>query len=83
MQIINLRKYYPEYYSSDTYIEVTDEVATAMKPHRLEDKSHARRMRYNKVLSLDACEGIERFALQVVPTPEELLFAENHGRASI
>ena len=73
MQIINLRKYYPEYYSSDTYIEVTNEVAAAMKPHRLEDESHARRMRYNRVLSLDACEGIEYSALQLVPTPEELL----------
>ena len=73
MQIINLRKYYPEYYARDCLIEVTDEIAAAMKPHSLEDATHARRMRRNKVLSLDACEGIEHFALRLVPSPEDLL----------
>ena len=73
MQLINLRKYYPDYYPRDCLIEVTDEIAAAMKPHGLEDATHARRMRRNKVLSLDVCEGIEHLALRLVSTPEELL----------
>lgn len=73
MQMINLRKYYPDYYPRDCLIEVADKIAAAMKPHRLEDETHARRMRYNKVFSLDAFDGIEHSALRLVPTPEELL----------
>ena len=72
MQIINLRKYYPEYYPRDYLIEVADEIAAAMKPHGLEDATHARRMRRNKVISSDPFDGIEHFALRLVPSPEEL-----------
>ena len=71
MKRINLHDYYPDL-PADNFITVEDEIAAAMKPHSVEDATHARRMRRNKVLSLNVCEGIEHFALRLVPTPEEL-----------
>ncbi|MEG1756704.1 MAG: sigma factor-like helix-turn-helix DNA-binding protein [Clostridia bacterium] len=72
MQRINLHIYYPEL-SEDSFIEVEDEIAAAMKPHSLEDASHARRMRYTKVLSLDADDGVENHTLRFAPSSEDLL----------
>ena len=72
VQRINLHTYYPEL-PEDCFIEVEDEIAAAMKPHALEDASHARRMRYNKVISLDANEAVEHHALRSAPSPEDLL----------
>ena len=71
MKRINLHDYYPDL-PADSFIAVEDEIAAAMKPHSVEDATHARRMRRNKVLSLDAFDGIEHFALRLVPSPEEL-----------
>ena len=31
MKTINLREQYPAFYSTDTYVEVSDEIAAAMK----------------------------------------------------
>ena len=72
MQRINLHTYYPEL-PEDSFIEVEDEIAAAMKPHALEDASHARRMRANKVLSLDANDAIENHALRFADSSEDLL----------
>ena len=72
MQRINLHTYYPSL-PEDSFIEVEDEIAAAMKPHSVEDVSHARRMRKNKVFSLDANDGVENRALRFAPSPEDLL----------
>lgn len=72
MQRINLHTYYPEL-PEDSFIEVEDEIAAAMKPHSLEDASHARRMRKHKVLSLDANDAVENHTLRFAASPEDLL----------
>ena len=72
MKRINLHDYYPDL-PADSFIAVEDEIAAAMKPHSVEDATHARRMRRNKVISLDANDCIENHALRSVVSPEDLL----------
>ena len=72
MKRINLHDYYPDL-PADSFIAVEDEIAAAMKPHGLEDATHARRMRRNKVISLDANDCIENHALRSGASPEDLL----------
>ena len=70
MKTINLRDYYP-YYTHDTFIELPDEIAAAMKPYKTEEQSHWRRMRRNKVYSLDM-DGMENHVLFTALSPCEL-----------
>ena len=59
MKIINLRDYYP-FYTQDTLLEVSDEVAEALADAERSERNHIRRMFYNKAqYSLDAEDGIE------------------------
>lgn len=73
MTIINLRDYYP-WYIEDQLIEVTDEVAKALRSDKLYEVAHRRRVKRNKAqYSLDCDDGIEYSACLSEPTPQELL----------
>jgi len=57
---INLRKYYPNYYTTDCIIEVPDEVAALMDScEHAEAADHLRRYRHKAYYSLDRGDGIE------------------------
>lgn len=73
MTIINLREFYP-WYISDQFIEVTDEVAAALKEGKLYEAAHRRRIIRNKAqYSLDCDDGIEYSVCQHEPSPQELV----------
>ena len=73
MTKINLREQYPAFYSTDTYVEVSDEIAAAMKEFDRKEAAYRRRTYYHKALySLDRGDGIEYDALFVSMTPCEL-----------
>lgn len=73
MTTINLRECYP-WYLQDEIIEVTDEVAEALRSDKLYEAAHQRRVTRNKAqYSLDCDDGIEYSACLHEPTPQELL----------
>lgn len=73
MTTINLREFYP-WYIQDEIIEVTDEVAEALRSDKLYEAAHQRRVKRNKAqYSLDCDDGIEYSACLHEPTPQELL----------
>lgn len=73
MATINLREFYP-WYIQDEIIEVTDEVAEALRSDKLYEAAHQRRLVRNKAqYSLDCDDGIEYSACLHEPTPQELL----------
>ena len=77
MQIINLRKHYPCYYTKDVFMEVSDEVALAMLlATRQENNYHQRTYRHRAYFSLDRGDGIENDALHFEPSPEEIFFRQ-------
>lgn len=54
MKEINLREYYPELYTEDSVISVSDEIAEMMRRSILEEKAYQRRLcRYQAYYSLD------------------------------
>ena len=60
MVTINLKKYYPEYYTKDTYVEVNEKVAKFMEEERPKYASAKRKAQRNKAhYSLDSGDGIE------------------------
>ena len=70
---INLRKYYPDFYTTDCIIEVPDEVATLMdSSERAETAYYLRRYRHKAYYSLDRGDGIEREILFVSLSPCEI-----------
>ena len=72
MTIINLRDYYP-FYTSDCFIEVTDDVAEMFKEFdRKEAAYRLRTYRHKAYYSLDRDDGIEHEALFVALSPCEL-----------
>lgn len=73
MTIINLREFYP-WYIEDQLIEVTDEVAEALKEGKLYEAAYRRRIIRNRArYSLDAGDGIEYSVCQHEPSPQELV----------
>ncbi|MDN0033963.1 sigma-70 family RNA polymerase sigma factor [Oscillibacter valericigenes] len=73
MTTINLRNFYP-WYIQDEIIEVTDEVAKALRSDKLYEAAHQRRIVRNKAqYSLDCDDGVEYSACLHEPTPQELL----------
>ncbi len=59
MTIINLRDFY-YWYTQDEYIEVSDDVAEALRASVRSEAAYTERARYNKAYySLDADDGIE------------------------
>lgn len=82
MKIINLRDYYP-FYTQDTLLEVSDEVAQAMAEAERLERNYMRRMFYNKAqYSLDVDDGIEASATEChILSPEAVLdLMERHCR---
>ncbi|MCY1714925.1 sigma factor-like helix-turn-helix DNA-binding protein [Caproiciproducens galactitolivorans] len=70
---INLRKYYPDFYTADCIIEVPDEVASLMDSYEhAEDAYYLRRYRHKAYYSLDRGDGIERDILFVSLSPCEI-----------
>lgn len=72
MLTINLRDFYP-CCNEDIFVEITDEMAEAMKAADRQQEAYRRRMYYHKAqYSLDAGDGIENDALFVSMSPCEL-----------
>lgn len=72
MAKINLRDFYPIYYS-DFFIEIPDIVETALLEAERLEKNYIRRRFYNKAhYSLDADNGIEKDILFVSLSPCEI-----------
>ena len=70
---INLRELYP-WYSEDTFIEVSDEVAAFLEEDKRLQINYAQYIRDNKAFySLDAGDGIEAEALNLPEQPDEVL----------
>ena len=73
MTIINLREFYP-WYMEDQLIEVTDEVAEALKEGKLYEAAYRRRIIRNRAqYSLDCNDGIEYSVCQHEPSPQDLV----------
>ena len=73
MPIINLREYYPNYYSEDNFIEVPDQLAQELEQFRRYDNAaYLRRYRNKAYYSLDRGDGIENRVLFTAATPDEL-----------
>ena len=73
MTTINLRELYP-WYTEDTFIEVSDEVAAFLEEDKRLQINYAQYIRDNKAFySLDAGDGIEAEALNLPEQPDEAL----------
>ena len=73
MKIINLRDYYP-FYSTDVFLEVSDEVASFLEDDKRLQINYAQYIRDNRAFySLDAGDGIEAEALNLPEQPDEAL----------
>ncbi len=75
MKTINLKKYYYPLFVTDTFIEVSDEVAEALLLMRREENNRTHKIWYHKAYySLDCEDGIENCAFDfTVKSPEEIL----------
>ena len=72
MAIINLRDYYP-FYTSDCFMEVSDDVAETFKEFdRKEAAYRLRTYRHKAYYSLDRADGLEHEAVFVALSPHEL-----------
>lgn len=70
---INLRKYYPDFYTADCIVEVPDEVAALMDScEHAEAAYYLRRYRHKAYYSLDRGDGIEHDILFVSLSPCEI-----------
>lgn len=70
---INLRKYYPDFYTTDRIIEVPDEVVALMdSSERAEAAYYLRRYRHKAYYSLDRGDGIENDILFISLSPCEI-----------
>ena len=73
MTIINLRDFY-YWYTQDEYIEVSDDVAEALRASVRYEAAYQRRLsRHKAQYSLDCEDGIEYSACLHEPTPDEVL----------
>lgn len=69
MKKINLRDFYPDKYSQDEYIAVSNEVLDAlMEAKRKEEAYRIRTLRYKAYYSLDYGDDIEKNSLFVEPS---------------
>ena len=72
MVVINLRDYYP-FYTSDCFMEVSEEVAEMFKEFdRKEAAYRLRTYRHKAYYSLDQDDGLEHEAVFVALSPHEL-----------
>ncbi len=73
MTTINLKDHYP-WYTEDTFVEVSEELAAQFERFRLDDEAaRIRAVRAGPHFSLDADDGIEADALMLPERPDEAL----------
>lgn len=83
MKEINLRDYYP-FYTTDTIVEVPDEVADLLHEYRLNEAAYIlRTYRHKAYFSLDYDANVERDALVIVLTPLIFLSRKKKMRSCI
>ena len=69
---INLKDFYP-FYTSDCFIEVSEEISLLLKLlDKNEHAAHERRRAHKALYSLDACASIERDIVFAVLSPQEV-----------
>ena len=74
MKKINLRELYPNVYTTDFFVDVTEEVMETIRAAERAGAAYDRRMyRYKAYYSLDCDNGIENAILMKPQTPEMLL----------
>ena len=74
MNEINLRELYPDIYSADIFVEVTDEVWAAIQTsQRVEATYERQKFRYKAYYSLDHGDGIEGCLLVQPLAPENII----------
>ena len=74
MQKINLRDLYPDVYNTDVFVDVAEEVLSAIRDQQQDDAAYERRkFRHKAYYSLNRGDGIENDAINQPPTPEEIL----------
>ena len=77
---INLKDYY-YWYITDEFIEVSDEVAEELRAGKRYEAVYRRRMKRNKVNSLDTGDRVERAVCVFEPSPELcLILMEQYQR---
>ena len=74
MKKINLRELYPDVYTTDFFVDVTEEVMETIRAAERAEAAYDRKMyRYKAYYSLDCDNGIENAILMKPQTPEMLL----------
>lgn len=74
MKIINLREYYP-FYSTDVFLEVSDEVASFLEDEKRRQINYKQYIRDNRAFySLDCGDGIEAEVVCKPEQPDEAMF---------
>ena len=72
MKTINLRDYYPLLYDEDCFMDVPDEIASAMDKAGREEHAYYERRRYHRAFySLERDDGIESDAIHTPSSPED------------
>ena len=73
MKKINLRELYPDVYTTDFFVDVTEEVMEIIRAAERAEAAYERKMyRYKAQYSLDCENGIENAVLLKPQTPEQL-----------
>lgn len=73
MAKLNLRNYYPDFYSKDYFIDIPDEIAVIMHQWQLDDEAYRiRTYRAKAYYSMDRGDGIEYDAVFTTQSPYEL-----------
>ena len=74
MKKINLRELYPNVYTTDFFVDVTEEVMETIRAAERAEAAYERKLyRYKAYYSLDCDNGIENAILMKPQTPEMLL----------
>ena len=77
MTPINLRDYYPSFYTKEEYINIPDEVAKLLKDSENEQKAYEEYIRYHKAYySLDCGDNIETKTLHRPKEPLEIVLEQ-------
>lgn len=77
MTTINLREHYPELYSEDAFLEVSDDIAAFLAEDNRLQINYAQYIRDNRAFySLDAGDGIENSAIHRPEQPDEVMLRQ-------
>ena len=84
MKKINLRELYPDVYTTDFFVDVTEEVMEIIRAAERAEAAYERKMyRYKAQYSLDCENGIENAVLLKPQTPEMVLEEKQFQRAGL